>query len=88
VFSGLSVFVNAETNVHIEIRAENFQLEQLLSEITQLNSIPSLSAIQPALCSPHVEFSRFRIAVAMYCLPLLVAQEPYKASLGHDKSAI
>jgi hypothetical protein len=94
VASGLSVFVNAETNTHIEIRVENFQLEQLLSEITQLNSIPSLSlslslsAIQPALCSPHVEFSRFHIAVATYCLPLLVAQEPYKASLGHDKSAI
>jgi hypothetical protein len=42
VFSGLSVFVNAETNIHIEIRVENFQLEQLLSDINQLNALSLL----------------------------------------------
>ena len=37
---------------------------------------------------PACWISRFHIAVALYCLPLPVAQEPYKASLGHDKSAL
>lgn len=60
MLSGLSVFVNAETNIHIEIRVENFQLEQPLSDINQLNTLSlTLSAIQPALCSPHVELADF-----------------------------
>jgi hypothetical protein len=92
VFSGLSVFVNAETNIHIhiEIRVENFQLEQLLSAINQLTPLSlslslSLSAIQPRTLLPA---RSIRIVVATYCLPLPVAQEPYKAALGHDKSAL
>jgi hypothetical protein len=87
VFSGLSVFVNAETNIHIEIRVENFQLEQLLSEINQLSALSLLFNLHSA---PRMLNSAdlFHIAVAMYCLPLSVAQEPYKAALGHDKSAL
>jgi len=49
VFSGLSVFVNAQTNMHIEIRVENFQLEQILSEIHQLNTLSLLFNLYSAL---------------------------------------
>jgi len=48
VFSGLSVFVHAETNIHIEIRVENFQLEQLLSDINQLNTLSLLFNLHSA----------------------------------------
>ena len=56
--SGLSVFVNAETNIHIEIRVENFQLEQLLSDINQLNALfLSLSLLFSLHFAPRISNS-------------------------------
>ena len=69
-------------------RNKSWKLPIRTDSVRNTSTQYSLSAIQPVLCSPHVEFSPFPTAVAMYCLPLPAAQEPYKASLGHDKSAL
>ena len=88
-------FVNAATTILIEIWAENFQLEQVLSEINKLN-ILSLS-LSPCYSTftllPYFEFSRPHIAVFHYRwlrsptrVPLATINRPFSKSVHIESS--
>lgn len=95
MFSGLSVFVNAGTTIHVEIGVGNFQLEQNLSAINQLDILSPLLNLHSApriLNSAHFTLPwpcivcHYRWLRSPTRLPLTTINQPFRKSVYIDSS--